>query len=1023
MSNASLFATSVRKFFAALAFTVLAIASSIGGAAPAGADEFFTYTLVNNSTEAQITGCVSTCPTQLVIPTYVDNYRVTRIGVSAFAGKGLTSVTFPDGLQRILGSAFYQNSLTQISIPSSVTLIGHSPFAENRLTFVNLPAQGSLTTIGPYAFSANQLTDISIPSTVTIVDTGAFNNNCNLTSVSFRGNAPTAGTGPVFANCNSLQTVQALTGTSGWGSTWSGIPVSIGNGTPTASATPAPTVLAPNPPTINAVTAGNGQLSINFTAPLSNGGASITNYQYSLNNGATWQTPSPAKTSSPLVVSGLTNGTAYSVSLRAVNSAGPGFQSTSVSASPATPVSTPGSPSISSIETGDGQLSINFTAPTSDGGSAITNYEYSLDGGTNWIASDATTSPIVVSGLTNGTAYSVKLRAVNSVGSGSANVAVSVIPTLSADGFTFRLDGDGNATVTGCVGSCPAALVIPSSLGGHPVTSTGDQAFAEKGLTSLTIPASVTRMGWAGFISNSLTSVTFLGNAPFDPTVVFDGNGSLSAVDVQFGTTGWGATFSDVPVHVVPIAPGAPTVYSFTGGNGQATVTFTEPASTGGSAITNYLVEYKPTSDSSWTTFSHDASASTLSYVISGLTNGTSYDVRVSAVNTVGTSSASAASSATLGTTPSAPTVDSVTAGNAQVTVAFTAPSSDGGSPVTSYEYSLDDGFSWVSAAPTSSPIVVTGLTNGTTYSVKLRAVNDVGAGSANTAVSATPVTTPGAPTVDSVTAGNAQVTVAFTAPSSDGGSSITDYLVEYKLTSDSSWTTWSHDVSASTRSYTVTGLTNGSTYDVRVAAVNAVGTGNASSTSSATPVTGRPAGAPTIRTNVIGNGRVTLGISAPNNTGGTSITGYEYTVDGGATWLPVDSSSTSTSLLIAGLQNGTTYVVKVRARNGAGGGAASKTRTVTPRTVAGAPTITALVARSGNITVSFAAPESNGGSAITRYGYSVNGGAFVMFIPSGYSKVIKALKNGVVYSVRIKALNAAGWSEASNAVEATPNK
>jgi len=115
--------------------------------------------------------------------------------------------------------------------------------------------------------------------------------------------------------------------------------------------------------------------------------------------------------------------------------------------------------------------------------------------------------------------------------------------------------------------------------------------------------------------------------------------------------------------------------------------------------------------------------------------------------------------------------------------------------------------------------------------------------------------------------------------------------------------------------------------------------------------------------------------------------------------------------------------VVKVRARNGAGGGAASKTRIVTPRTVAGAPTITALVARSGNITVSFAAPESNGGSAITRYGYSVNGGAFVMFIPSGYSKVIKALKNGVAYSVRIKALNAAGWSEASNAVEATPNK
>lgn len=77
---------------------------------------------------------------------------------------------------------------------------------------------------------------------------------------------------------------------------------------------------------------------------------------------------------------------------------------------------------------GDGQVSIAFTAPADDGGSSITNYEYSDDGGSNWSAFSpaATSSPVVITGLTNGTSYSIKLRAVNSVGSGAESAAVSV---------------------------------------------------------------------------------------------------------------------------------------------------------------------------------------------------------------------------------------------------------------------------------------------------------------------------------------------------------------------------------------------------------------------------------------------------------------------------------------------------------------------------------------------------------------------------------------------------------------------
>jgi len=185
----------------------------------------------------------------------------------------------------------------------------------------------------------------------------------------------------------------------------------------------------------------------------------------------------------------------------------------------------------------------------------------------------------------------------------------------------------------------------------------------------------------------------------------------------------------------------------------------------------------------------------------------------------------------------------------------------------------------------------------------------------------------------------------------------------------------------------------------------------------------GKPASAPKIVSAKLGDGKVTLGIWAPRRNGGTDITGYQYTVDGGATWTAVDASSTSLSLVITGLENGTRYLVKVRAVNGAFGGAASNARAVTPRTLAGAPTITTLTARNGAIKVEFDAPASNGGSTITRYAYSVNGKKWINWGASTSPQIIKALNNGVACSIRVRALNAAGWGTASEAVEATPHR
>jgi len=91
-------------------------------------------------------------------------------------------------------------------------------------------------------------------------------------------------------------------------------------------------------PTIGTVTASAGKLTVAFTAPSSNGGSSITNYEYSTNNGTAWKAFSPADTSTPLVITkrsdstaSLVNGTTYQVKIRAVNSAGSGAASTAKS--------------------------------------------------------------------------------------------------------------------------------------------------------------------------------------------------------------------------------------------------------------------------------------------------------------------------------------------------------------------------------------------------------------------------------------------------------------------------------------------------------------------------------------------------------------------------------------------------------------------------------------------------------------------------------------------------------------------
>lgn len=274
----------------------------------------------------------------------------------------------------------------------------------------------------------------------------------------------------------------------------------------------------PEPPTNLSVSSGDSQATITFTAG-ADGLSPITNYEYSL-NGTSWTALSPDDSTSPVTVTGLPNGTAQSITLRAVNGAGPSGPSSAVNV---TPVALPGAPTVTSIDWDDTSASISFTPPVSDGGAAITTYEYSLDAGGSWNAradGGTTASPLVISGLTTGTTYSIDLRALNSAGGGATQTTPVVVTPGAphvppAPPLTFPSSAPTDVVATGGDRSATIRWSPPVDSGSFPVTHYRVVA-APGGATCLTTTTSCTVGGLAPGGTYAFT-VTALNGAGWGP--------------------------------------------------------------------------------------------------------------------------------------------------------------------------------------------------------------------------------------------------------------------------------------------------------------------------------------------------------------------------------------------------------------------------------------------------------------------------------------------------------------------------
>ena len=268
------------------------------------------------------------------------------------------------------------------------------------------------------------------------------------------------------------------------------------------------------------------------------------------------------------------------------------------------------------------------------------------------------------------------------------------------------------------------------------------------------------------------------------------------------------------------VAPTAPQMVSASPGNSQATISFAAPTSNGGAPITIYTSTCTASGQPTRTD-----SAANSPITATGLANGVQYSCTVTASNSGGfTSVPSAASLVTPRTVPDAPTGLVGTPGNGTISIAFVPPANNGGAMITSYQASCIDGMANGLGTSAGSPVNLSGLVNGNTYTCSVRAFNTAGFGPFSSPINVTPRTTPGIPTSVGVSPRDGRAVFSFNAPASDGGSAITVYTVSCNGGAQSA-----SDVGAP---ITVSGLANGMLNNCQITASNVAGIGTAANVS-----------------------------------------------------------------------------------------------------------------------------------------------------------------------------------------------
>ena len=529
-----------------------------------------------------------------------------------------------------------------------------------------------------------------------------------------------------------------------------------GNGpasSPAVTATPRTT---PGQPATLTATAADGAVEASWTTPSSTGGSPITGYEVTVSTGGTTiASYSLAADQTAITADSLTNGTSYTVSVAALNAAGSGSARTATT----TPVGAPSVPLNVAATPNATTFTVSWSAPSSTGGTAITGYTVIITDSAGVVTESASTCvsatcSSTISTVDDGeggttsvaadTRYTVSVRATNAAGDGPAATDTVVVPGQPS--------APTNVTITDGTGQFHICLLEPTSKPGGAVTAYG-LSISEDGTDTGLLAVEVASWSSSTPCSGGAVGYTVSTLANGNPVQ----NGSTYAVEVSATSTAGVSSISAYSTDAVfgPNAtgtatpyttPAAPTAITAAAGSSQITMTISA-GSTRGRTITNYEWSLDSTngSDGTWTAFSPAQTNGT--FLLTGLTNGTSYTPWLRAVNTAGSGTGTAGAATTPRTTPAAPGAVAATAGDASISLSVT-PGANGGSAITNYEWSLNstngsDG-TWTAFSPaqTDGTFLLTGLSNGTSYTPWLRAVNAAGAGAGTSATGVTPAST-----------------------------------------------------------------------------------------------------------------------------------------------------------------------------------------------------------------------------------------------------------------------------------------
>ncbi len=774
----------------------------------------------------------------------------------------------------------------------------------------------------------------------------------------------------------------------------------------TTSARGTPVGIAPGKPGSVSLIAGNGSLRVDWQKPSTGGYAdSFLTYsvQYRKGSSGSFTTFASGVTGTSVTITGLDNGDEYEVQVEAVNPAGASGYTTSARG---TPVGTkPEAPTGVSVTAGRNQMSVSWTAPSVTGGYNASDLTYSVQyrkgstGGWTTFASAETATSVTITGLDNGYEYQVQIAARN-----PGNFVSTYSDPESATPVGDAPDKPTNVSVTVGKNRLSVSWNAPSGTGGYASSFLTYTVEFREGSTGQ----------W------STDGVNVSGRSA---TITGLDNGVEYEVQVEAVNPAGGSGFTD-PQSGTPRGdrPGTPTIDGVRAGNGSLEVSWTAPTDTGdyASSFLAYVVQYRKGSSGSFTTYASDETGT--SVTITGLDNGDEYQVQVATKNPAGTSGYVTATETPVGTAPDAPTIDTVRAGNGSLEVSWTAPTDTGDyassflAYVVQYRKGSSGSFTTYASDETGTSVTITGLDNGDEYQVQVATKNPAGTSGFDTATGTPVGTMPGKPGSLSAQARNAALLVSWAAPSNLGGydASFLTYSVQYREGSSGSFTTFASDETGT--SVTITGLDNGTEYEVQVEAKNPAGSSGYTTPVKGTPVGTEPSAVRNPAVTSDGDGELDVSWDAPDDHGGYSTLTYvveRRKAAGNRSWSDAGVTISGTTATITGLDVGEEYDVQVAATNGAGTGPYEELSGTPEGSLPGAPGNLMVTAGSRQLSLSWDAADDGGYDSVSYVvEYRTGTDEWSVFAESNSTDtaaVITGLVNGTSYDVRVAATNVRG--------------